>query len=281
MSTRQERRRREREENKKIKKEIRPRTEVDSRKMVEYNMDAKLLQPWSAPIMATKLPKPVLGKMIEISDEIVDDKKQHKSWGHNLAGQIETELLIPHKKLEEAGIMTFFMDTIRQFVIQCKSQMHPFQEESIRAETWLTQMLSMWIVSQFPNEYNPMHLHTQCHVSSVMYLKVPKFDESIKKHRPEDDGSILFTNSAGRDQEFCTPNFNIVPKVGDFFIFGAHQYHAVYPYRCSVGDPERRSVSFNAIFKSKTQHDIDMKNQKEQQEANMREVQGLPKDSRH
>ena len=48
-----------------------------------------------------------------------------------------------------------------------------------------------------------------------------------------------------------------------------------------MGDPERRSVSFNAIFKSKTQHDIDMKNQKEQQEANMREVQGLPKDSRH
>ena len=187
MSTRQERRRREREENKKIKKEIRPRTEVDSRKMVEYNMDAKLLQPWSAPVMATKLPDTVLGKMIEISDEIVDDKKQHKSWGHNLAGQIETELLIPHKKLEEAGIMTFFMDTIRQFIIQCKSQMHPFQEESIRAETWLTQMLSMWIVSQFPNEYNPMHLHTQCHVSSVMYLKVPKFDESIKKHRPEDD----------------------------------------------------------------------------------------------
>ena len=65
MSTRQERRRREREENKKIKKEIRPRTEVDSRKMVEYNMDAKLLQPWSAPIMATKLPDPVLGKMLE------------------------------------------------------------------------------------------------------------------------------------------------------------------------------------------------------------------------
>ena len=184
MSTRQERRRAERVAKKTIKKEIRPRTEVDSRKMVEYNMDAKLLQPWSAPVMATKLPDPVLGKMIEITDEIVDDKKQHKSWGHNLAGQIETELLIPHKKLEEAGIMTFFMDTIRQFVIQCKSQMHPFQEESIRAETWLTQMLSMWIVSQFPNEYNPMHLHTQCHVSSVMYLKVPKFGFELSNNFP-------------------------------------------------------------------------------------------------
>ena len=48
-----------------------------------------------------------------------------------------------------------------------------------------------------------------------------------------------------------------------------------------MGDPERRSVSFNAIFKSKTQHEQDLQNQKEQQEANMREVQGLPKDLRY
>ena len=37
---------------------------------------------------------------------------------------------------------------------------------------------------------------------------------------------------------------------GDFFIFGANQLHAVNPYHCDEGDPERRSVSFNAIFKS-------------------------------
>ena len=45
MSTRQQRRRAERA----------------AKKMVEYNMEAKLLQPWSAPVMATKLPDPVLG----------------------------------------------------------------------------------------------------------------------------------------------------------------------------------------------------------------------------
>ena len=89
-----------------------------------------------------------------------------------------------------------------------------------------------------------------------------EFDESIKKHRPEDDGSILFTNAAGREQDFCTPNFNIVPKVGDFFIFGAHQQHAVYPYRCSEGDPERRSISFNAIYQSKTQYEENLQNEK-------------------
>ena len=41
-------------------------------------------------------------------------------------------------------------------------------------------------------------------------------------------------------------------EIGDFFVFGANQLHSVNPYQCEEGDPERRSVSFNAIFKSKT-----------------------------
>ena len=66
--TRQERRRRERQAYK------------DSRKKNSeaYEMDIKLLQPWSVPVLATKLPNPILGKMLEISDEILDDSKAMK-----------------------------------------------------------------------------------------------------------------------------------------------------------------------------------------------------------
>ena len=38
-------------------------------------------------------------------------------------------------------------------------------------------------------------------------------------------------------------------------MFGAQQQHAVYPYRCEEGDPERRSISFNAVFQSKSDYD--------------------------
>ena len=108
-------------------------------------------------------------------------------------------------------------------------------------------MLTMWIVSQQPGEYNPMHIHTQCTVSTVMYLKIPKMLPSRKEHRPNDDGSILFASNASRDVDFSNPNTTYHPRVGDFFIFGAQQQHAVYPYRCAEGqkDVERRSVSFN------------------------------------
>ena len=102
-----------------------------------------------------------------------------------------------------------------------------------------------------------MHIHTECTISTVMYLKIPKMLSSKKEHRPDDDGSILFTSNASRDVDFSVPNIVIPPQVGDFFIFGAQQQHAVYPYRCAEGqkETERRSISFNAVFQSKADYD--------------------------
>ena len=242
--TRQERRRRERQAYK------------NKRKDETYELKIQMLQPWSVPIMQTTLPPNVLQIMIDISDQVLADKKAI-SWGEQLAGQIDNELIIEHDILNQTGMMSFFMGAIREFVIQCKCQSMPDYAEKIRKEEWLTQLLSMWIISQQPGEYNPIHLHTKCQISTVMYLKVPKMLPSRKKHRPTDDGSILFVGNSARDHDLCVPNFTIFPKVGDFYIFGSHQQHAVYPYRCEEGqeDVERRSISFNAIFQSKTDFD--------------------------
>ena len=80
---------------------------------------------------------------------------------------------------------------------------------------------------------------------------------SRKEHRSGDDGSIAFVSNASRDVDFSVPNITYYPQVGDFFIFGAQQNHAVYPYRCAEGqkETERRSISFNAAFQSKSDHD--------------------------
>ena len=250
--TRQERRRRERQ------------TYKDNRKKDSetYEMSIKILQPWSTPIMKTELPPAILQTMTEISDQVIADKDA-ESWGKNLAGQINTELLIEHDILEQTGMMAFFLGAIRQFVITCKCQQMPYYTEAIQKEEWLTQLLSMWIVSQYPNEYNPAHLHTQCQISTVMYLKVPKMLPSRKKHRENDDGSILFFGNASRDIDLCVPQLVCEPEVGDFYIFGAHQQHAVYPFRCAEGqkETERRSISFNAVFQSKTDYDRGKKNE--------------------
>ena len=83
----------------------------------------------------------------------------------------------------------------------------------------------------------------------------------------------MFYCPASRDIDLSNPQWSWRPEVGDFFIFGAHQFHHVYPYKCSEGDPERRCVSFNAIFQSRSDHEAQLEAQKNEK-ANLREIQG-------
>jgi len=230
--------------------------ETSIKKQKNTTMDALLIQPWSVPVMKTTLPPDVLQTMIEISDQIIADKDA-KPHGKNLAGQIDSEWLVKPDILEQAGMLGFFLGAVQQFVRICRCQMMPNMINVVQREEWVIQMMNCWIVSQQPGEYNPLHIHTQCQISSVMYLKVPKMLPSKKKHRPHDDGSIIFVSTVSGDLDLSIPNMTILPQVGDFFVFGAQQQHAVYPYRCAEGqkDVERRSISFNSVFQSKTDYE--------------------------
>ena len=42
----------------------------------------------------------------------------------------------------------------------------------------------------------------------------------------------------------CPSTFNIVPEVGDFYLFPNYLMHTVFPFKGT--DEERRSISFNA-----------------------------------
>ena len=222
-------------------------------KPLSLEMSIDLLQPWSVPVMRTRLPLYVLDRMLEISEGMISDENSI-SHGPRLAGQIKTELTIDTELLKKNDLDKFFHAMIKQFVILAKTQKTPYKKEEIQKETWLSQMDSMWVISQKPGEYNPIHFHTECQISAVMYLKLPKFLPSEKKHRAGDDGAITFVSNSSNDTELSQPSLTLRPAVGDFFIFGAKQQHMVYPYRCEEGDTERRSISFNAVFQSQTNY---------------------------
>ena len=86
-------------------------------------------------------------------------------------------------------------------------------------------------------------------------LKVPEMLTPKKENRAADDGSLVFHSNWSGNYELSTPSITFPPQVGDFYIFGAQQQHLVYPYRCAEGqeDVERRSISFNACYKSRQQ----------------------------
>ena len=105
MSTRQERRRQERLEKKQSKKGLEYNKWAEGKgKERIYDMEVSLIQPWSVPIFKTTLPPDILQTMIEISDKIIADKNA-KSWGHELAGQIDTELAVEYNILKETDVL--------------------------------------------------------------------------------------------------------------------------------------------------------------------------------
>ena len=65
-----------------------------------YEIPIDYIQPWSTFVMRTKLPPDVLKKMIKITDKIISSKNS-TSWGKNLAGQINEELLVENETLEK------------------------------------------------------------------------------------------------------------------------------------------------------------------------------------
>jgi len=218
----------------------------------KFELRCELLQPWSTFVMKTQLPPPILKKMIKITDEIIDNKESAVSYGDKLAGQIEDEFLIEEEILERENLMGFFLDVCKTYVVQAFCQSQPYKKEEVLKEIWSTQMTKMYMVSQKDNEYNPIHIHSHgCHLSTVMYLKIPKYLPNRKLNKiQDDDGAIIFTNNSSTDKIWGDPTLQIQPCVGDFLIFPASQIHQVYPFRTTDGKGERRSVSFNAIFSS-------------------------------
>jgi uncharacterized protein (TIGR02466 family) len=230
--------------------------ERQSKKVVEENpetfqMSYHLHRPWADILFETKLPPMVLEKMIEVSDKVLADSKRI-SWGENLAGQIKEELLIEPKLLKKENLLDFFGNMVQEYVHQCNLQQAPPDQhqhmETVKNHIQVV-INSMWIVEQQPGEYNPIHTHTNCDISTVMYLKAPIFLPSEKTKR-DDDGTIYFIGSASPKTKLNTNSFKVKPTPGAFFIFPSHLQHTVYPYKTN-DNFARRSVSFNASFEYK------------------------------
>ena len=105
-------------------------------------------------------------------------------------------------------------------------------------------IIKSWIVRQFKNEYNPVHIHGG-DVSGVGYLKVPsKVGKTFQKDKTNDNGKLVLIH--GTRQFLSNSIYVIKPKVGDFYFFPNYLMHTVYPF--TETDEERRSVSFNAYL---------------------------------
>jgi|TARA_R100001086_G_C11795567_1_gene247456 hypothetical protein len=178
-------------------------------------------------IFKSRLTDEELRKLIALCKK---DKKQ--SWNKNLAGLIEEEyrigdqialkkILDPHLLNFKAAYENWYQSTFKDISI---------------VEGWVNFMKAY--------EHNPIHTHTQCDFSSVIYLSFPKsFKKEIQNTVTSGTkpGDINFFINA-QDTPFYINRRNFTPQVADFLMFPASLPHFVNGFK-SKG--ERISVAIN------------------------------------
>ena len=190
----------------------------------------------------------VTNALIKMTDKIIDDKKS-ESHGQSLAGVIDKELKVYKSDMDEFGVDHMLESIVRSYVIHC-AKMHSHFHENWTYESFIN---SAWVVSQYENEYNPLHNHTGCDISGVIYLKMPdtkgRRNIESKKGKDDNDGDITFVHSAmgQRNHDILEKGiFTITPQVGQMVLFPSYLLHTVYPF---IGKEERRCIAFNANYR--------------------------------
>ena len=193
----------------------------------------KNLKPFGPSIGKTKISK----KFLDLLNKEIDNNilTKNNDYSSKLASQIRKEIKISNKFIK------------KNLEIEIKKNIKIFlKNEKIKVKD--IKILNLWVVSQFKDEYNPIHYHDG-DLSGVGYLKVPKGmtkNKFLKNKKDKTNGTIDFIN--GQRAFLSRSIFNIVPKKRDLLIFPNYLMHTAYPFNINA---ERRSFSFNAkiIFK--------------------------------
>jgi len=194
----------------------------------------KNIKPFGPSIGKTK----ISNKFLDILNKEIDNKDLTKKndYSSKLARQIKKEVKISNKFIK------------KKLEREIKKNIKDFLKNEKIKKVKDIKILNLWVVSQFKNEYNPIHYHDG-DLSGVGYLKIPKDmtkNKLLKNKKDKTNGTIDFIN--GQRGFLSRSIFNIVPKERDLLIFPNYLMHTAYPFNINS---ERRSFSFNAkiIFK--------------------------------
>ena len=201
-------------------------------------MPIQLIRAFGPTIAKIKIPNEMVKALNDYVDGLIIDKKKSKelSAGANLAGDVTQEFKLEKEFSQRVGWLDLISKGVFQWIQMSTNQ-------SIKE----FKMIDSWIVRQFQNEYNPVHMHGG-HVSGAGFLKVPKtFGKYVQE---EKDGVKHYAGGTlnlihGSKQFLSKSTFQIRPEVGDFYFFPNYMMHTVYPFKDT--DEERRSISFNAF----------------------------------
>ncbi len=181
---------------------------------------------------------PVIGK-IRISNNFIKKinnefdlkiKNKNSDYSSKLASQIRNEIKLNSNFIKK--------HLAKEIIIYAKKFLNNEKIKNIKE----IRILNLWVVRQFKGEYNPVHYH-EGDLSGVGYLKLPKnmtINKEVKNKKIRTNGTIDFIN--GQKNFLSKSIYNVIPKIGDMYIFPNYLMHTAYPFNI---EGERRSFSFN------------------------------------
>ena len=194
----------------------------------------RITNPFGPSIAWVKIPIPLIEKLNNYIDKIIEDEKKSNELNHgkNLAGNVTQEFRLEKDFAEKIGWTDFLKNNVATWILH-----------STQRKIKEFHLISTWVVRQFKGDYNPIHWHGG-HISGAGYLKVPKsFGRLIQKEKTyNSNGHIELIH--GNRMFLSNSKLNIKPEVGNFYFFPNYMMHTVYPF--AESNEERRSISFNA-----------------------------------
>ena len=196
----------------------------------------QIFRPFGPSVAKIIMSEEIIKLLNDYVDKIVDDKKKSKEldYGDRLAGNVMQEFKLEEDFMKSSGWANFLANASSSWL-----------EKTEGKKITKFHIINSWIVRQFQNDYNPLHVHGG-HISGVGYLKLPNdFGEYSQKNKAKNFNGVL--SLVNGSKLFNSPaTYNIKPKVGEFYFFPNYLMHVVYPFTNS--NEERRSISFNALI---------------------------------
>ena len=228
----------------------------------EDKEDFKMLFPFGPKIGAGKLPEVIYDEFEKIVLDVLDKKEEE--YNRQLAGAINSEYLITESILKKSKTGKFLDLIVVNYVKNCLSTQRDLSHEDLEKNVAIaSRRVGSWVNEMKSYEYNPVHFHPNCDLSTVFFFsdldeksfyskRIDEIHGKFKRGNPKEHGGgseidgileFIYGSSANQLETSC---FKVIPRKGDYYIIPSYLLHTVYPFK---SNKTRISASINYQYK--------------------------------
>jgi len=167
-------------------------------------------------------------------------RKSKHDYSEALAGQIQKEVKIDIEK--NSWVRNYLNNYVLAWIDGYKQYGY-----DVTHKNFAFRIQNMWMNFMKKGEYNPVHIHESCHLSYVIFVKIPEQLTKTKlTYYNKTKGTKGFTNFYFGENSWDTVSTrSIVPRENVLLMFPAQLRHSVDAYDANV---ERVTAAGNIKF---------------------------------